>query len=148
MSKLYNPKLVTFVVNGRHITDWKKLRGGRSQDKTHGFSTADGQSYAGIDSSQLGFFELTLPHVHPHHAFLVNLEALNEPFPIAAIDKSPGSPRSDRGSQCFVKKMADSERGKAEEETDETWEFVVLDWTSGYHGDITDDETPLPTTQG
>ncbi len=148
MSDIYDPQKFTFVVNGRHITKWKKLRGGRSQDRVHGFSTADGQSYAGIDSSQLGFFELTLPHVNPHAAFLTNLEAMKDPFPVAAIDKSPGSPRGARGSQCLVRKLADMERGKAEEDTDESWEFLVLDFTSGYHGDPTDDETPLPTTEG
>ena len=148
MSNIYDPNKFTFVVNGRHMTGFKKLRGGRSQEKAHGFTTADGQSYAGVDSSQLGFYELTLPHVNPHTGFLTNLEALNDPFPAAAIDKSPGSPRTSRGSQCLIRKMADMERGKADEDTDEVWEFLVLDWTSGYHGDITDDETPLPTTQG
>ena len=74
MSKIYDPNKHTFVVNGRHMTDWKKLRGGRSQERIHGFTTADGQSYAGVDSSLLGFFELTLPHVNPHTAFLTKLE--------------------------------------------------------------------------
>lgn len=140
----YDPRLCTFTVNGRHITMWTKLEGGRENDRINGFDTADGQVYVGVNPSPRGYYNLTLASVNPHSTFLDNLSESDEPFPCVLIDTSD-SRRSSRGSRCWVKKVAPQGRAGGDEKQDEQWDFVVEDYTVGYAGDPGDDETALTT---
>jgi hypothetical protein len=140
----YDPRLCTFVVNGRHMTGWKKLEGGRENDRVHAFSTADGQPYVGLDPTTIGYYHLTFPSVNVHSAFLENLSEANNPFPCGLTDASD-SHRSSRGSKCWVQRVAPMDRDKADADQDEVWNFVVEDYTQGSAGDPSTDETPLVT---
>jgi len=144
MTLKYDPRLTTFIVNGRHITYWLSLEGGRENDRVTGQDTADGQVYFGINPSCRGHYSLVLPTVNPHTAFLDNLSNSDEEFPVVCIDRS-GSARSSRAASCMVKKVADQTRRSGEEKTEEAWDFVAADYTVGYQGDVADDVAIQPT---
>jgi hypothetical protein len=140
----YDPRLCTFVVNGRQITMWLKLEDGRENDRANGFDTADGQGYFGINPATRGYFNLTLAAVNPHSGYLENLSESDSPFPVVLIDRSD-SKRSARGSQCMVKRVAPEARAGGDEKQEEQWDFVALDYTFGSAGAPADDVTSMVT---
>lgn len=128
MTKTYDPKDVSVVVNGRVITgfaDGTFINASKETENYIPHVGAQGEVSRAVNANPLGKITLTLKSTSPSNSEMNRLAKSKAIFPARVIDRNDGSLAAG-GSECWVEKPANIEYGA--EVTSREWVIVVADY--------------------
>lgn len=126
--RTYDPNDVNVIVDGRYLTGFASgtfVSVEKDEDKYSAYVGAQGEVVRAETANNMGKIVVTLEHTSPSNTFLSGLAKRREPFAAHMIDRGSRE-MTVGGSQCWILKDADEDRGSEPSEVE--WTIVVADY--------------------
>ncbi len=124
----YNVADVAVIVNGSFLTGFAEgtfVSCEKEEDNYETYVGADGGVVRSRNAHPIGTITVTLEHTSPSNNLLNSLANSGAIFPARVIDQGSRAVTMG-GSECWIQKLADEERGS--ETTEVEWVIVVSDY--------------------
>lgn len=126
--RTYDPKDVNVIVDGKFLTgfaDGTFVNCEKEEDSYNTYVGAQGEVVRSKNAHPVGTITVTLEHTSPSNDVLNRLANSGRVFPARMVDR--GSRQvTIGGSECWIQKPADEDRG--DETTEVEWTIIVADY--------------------